>query len=316
MEAFSLLKFWRLNPTDAPSPAVDLDADAPIQLVESDSESSSSDDSFFDLEFTLPGQDSRDDSPKNDDVDSASDFLESPNDGFCKSDPNSKPQSPISFLRSPPKFSVLMFFKKPKLDKTETATTPDASPLTPSRFAVKCDVEEFPIWSLLNRVNSSRTKFEKKASEEDSSKRVGKGGVQRYLKLIKPLYAGDRKRCGEEVKASASADPTSSPALARSPSKQGQRKQGSKTASLRVAYKLGKSRSAAGGVAPVPGSKSDDSLVLHNDGIQGAILHCKRSYNSPGDFSSRSRFASEASDEISGSSRNSSEDDEKERSSI
>ncbi|KAE9449723.1 hypothetical protein C3L33_18378, partial [Rhododendron williamsianum] len=69
------------------------------RLVESDIDSSSSsEDSFFDLEFTLPGQDSCDDSPKNNDVDSASDFLKSPNNCFCKSDPNSKPQSPISRL--------------------------------------------------------------------------------------------------------------------------------------------------------------------------------------------------------------------------
>lgn len=319
MEAFSLLKFWRFNPTDDDAVAV-----APTHLPDvSDDDDTSSEDSFFDLEFTLPGQQ---DSPKKD-TDSASDFPESPNNVFCKSEPNSKPQSPISFLRSPPKFKVLMFLKKPKLEKTTettTTSTPNAaaSPSTPSRFAVKCDVDEFPIWSLLNRVNStSRTKLYNKSSDEELSKGLGKGGVQKYLKLIKlPYNVGVPKRHGgDDVKVS---DPTSSPAAGQK--KEAERKQGStRTASLRVVGKLVKSRSASSAVGVVPpattASKRDDSLVLQQDGIQGAILHCKKSYNnsSSRDCSLLSRFAGETSSETSGSARNSSEeDDEKKRSSI
>ncbi|GMP85253.1 hypothetical protein CsSME_00038489 [Camellia sinensis var. sinensis] len=80
------------------------------QPVESDEE----EETFFDLEFVVPGSDEKEDK-----------------------DDGTKPLSPISFPRSPPKFCVFMLFKKPKLEKIESA---DASPAThqqSKRFAEK-----------------------------------------------------------------------------------------------------------------------------------------------------------------------------------
>ncbi|XP_065858710.1 probable membrane-associated kinase regulator 2 isoform X2 [Euphorbia lathyris] len=62
-------------------------------------------------------------------------------------------------------------------------------------------------------------------------------------------------------------------------------KQGNLPAGLRVVCKhLGKSRSASSAVAAAPpapttSKRRDDSLLQQQDGIQSAILHCKRSFN-------------------------------------
>ncbi|KAL7186801.1 hypothetical protein ACSBR2_028511 [Camellia fascicularis] len=186
MEAFSLLKFWRNAVGGGAS-----DTDAGHQPIESDKE----EETFFDLEFAVPGSNEKEDKDDGSDTDEdsyndlakkhgviESDFVESPNDVFFK---GTKPLSPISFLRSPPKFRVFMLFKKPKLEKIESA---DASPAThqqSKRFVEKCKVEEVPIFSLLVRVNSSRSNSRKQSSENGSSKHFAKDVVQKYLKLLR-----------------------------------------------------------------------------------------------------------------------------------
>ncbi|CAI0417046.1 unnamed protein product [Linum tenue] len=82
----------------------------------------------------------------------------------------------------------------------------------------------------------------------------------------------------------------------------GAAKQGNLQAGLRVMCKhLGKSRSASSAVAAAPppptaaaSNRRDDSLLQQQDGIQSAILHCKRSFNASRD-SQYSRSASESS---------------------
>nr|XP_008376663.2 probable membrane-associated kinase regulator 5 isoform X2 [Malus domestica] len=72
-------------------------------------------------------------------------------------------------------------------------------------------------------------------------------------------------------------------------------KQGNFPAGFRVVCKnLGKSKSATVMAAP-PVQRRDDSLLLHNDGIQSAILHCKRSFSSRDSLSSLSRSTSDSS---------------------
>ncbi|PSS04412.1 Membrane-associated kinase regulator [Actinidia chinensis var. chinensis] len=305
MEAFSLLKFWRIADGDdadflTNSSETAAANDGRNQAAETDDE-----EDFFDLEFNAPGCD---EGPchnfaKNDGK-TWSDFVESPGDLPLES--NSKPQSPISFFRSPPRLRVfmLMLFKKPKSEKTEINGVSSA---TPKRFSVKCKVEEVPILSFLARVNSSRSKLQRQSSEDASSRRLAKDVVQKYLNMIKPLYVRASKRYGENLKFSdrfSPASPSSSPA--RLPDE----KQGSRAAPLRVVCRhLGKSRSvsSAAGILPAPVSKRDDSLLQQHDGIQSAILHCKSSYNSTRDFSVPSRFASEPNHEISVDPRNSTE---------
>ncbi|PSS34277.1 Membrane-associated kinase regulator 5 [Actinidia chinensis var. chinensis] len=282
MEAFSLLKFWRIAAGDDIAGASVSGADS-----ETDEE-----DSFFDLEFTVPGCDNKEQNNSSDsdgdstDTMNRSNFIESPND----MKPNSKPQSPISFLRSPPKLRVFMLFRNSKSGKAEATE--------------KCTVEEVPIFSLLARENSSRKSFQKQSSGYASSKRFPKIVVQKYLKLIKPLYARASKRYADNQSFSDKfSTPSSSPAPApeSSPRKQVAERQGSRQPPLRVVCKrLGKSRSAsaAAGTSPAP-ARRDDSLLQQHDGIQSAILHCKRSYNSSREFPVLSRSTSNPYHEIS-----------------
>ncbi|CAL5367404.1 unnamed protein product [Camellia sinensis] len=266
MDAFSLLKFWRFaagtvgcghsnNQTTATTDDV---RNQPVHTTDDGDE----EDSFFDLEFTAPGNEQIDISDSDEDVESPNDVIFEGRFFPLESNSNSKPQSPISFLRSPPKFPVFLLFKKPKLEKTETGNASKQYQQQSKRFAVKCKVEEFPIFSLLARVNSSRSKLQRKSSEEEdaaSSKRFAKDLVHKYLNLIKPLYVRVSKRYSEF----STATPSSS------------------LAPLRVACKqLGKSRSVSSGAGIMPIKRGDSVQQQQNDGIQSAILHCKTSYNS------------------------------------
>ncbi|KAE8716234.1 hypothetical protein F3Y22_tig00110156pilonHSYRG00617 [Hibiscus syriacus] len=60
------------------------------------------------------------------------------------------------------------------------------------------------------------------------------------------------------------------------------------------AYKhLEKSKSSSASASPI--NRRDDSLLLQHDGIQSAILHCKRSFNSSRESSWLSRCTSDSS---------------------
>ena len=185
-------------------------------------------------------------------------------------------------------------------------------------FTVKFKVEEVPIMSLFTRDNSSRsstgtTKAQKQNSDETASdeKRFSKDVMQKYLKMVKPLYVRVSRRYGEKLRFSgqlslgsgAKPGPATAPAANQktSPTKSKtepdqdvtetpainakSQKQGNIPAGLRVVCKhLGKSRSASSAVAAVPSApcqsrRRDDSLLQQQDGIQSAILHCKRSFN-------------------------------------
>ncbi|KAM0978862.1 probable membrane-associated kinase regulator 2 [Malus sylvestris] len=205
-------------------------------------------------------------------------------------------------------------------------------------FTVKFKVEEVPIVSLFARDNSSRISATNKshttqrkpppktASEESASeeKRFPKEVMQKYLKMVKPLYVRVSKRYGEKLRLSGQLNLNGSTALASnqaekpqsesevsepppataSNAKSGQ-KQGNFPAGLRVVCKqLGKSRSASSAVAAAPSAalvaqRRDDSLLQQQDGIQSAILHCKRSFNASRDSDTNriSRSVSDSSNE-------------------
>ncbi|GKC00233.1 probable membrane-associated kinase regulator 2, partial [Tanacetum coccineum] len=177
-------------------------------------------------------------------------------------------------------------------------------------------VEEVPIVSLFKRHNSSKTI--KKSRNEDTNvvdeKKFTKEAMHKYLRKVKPLYVRVSKRYGEKMKFSGQLNVKNSEKPENSESKEAavtsslpeeskQCTEGSEPplmlsngngkglrqsnlpATLRVVCKhLGKSRS--GGTAVVaaapPGTvlsqRRDDSLLQQQDGIQSAILHCKRSF--------------------------------------
>ncbi|XP_042479535.1 probable membrane-associated kinase regulator 2 [Macadamia integrifolia] len=286
---------------------------------------------------------------------------------FNSSEPNSKSQFPVSLLKSATKFRVFTLgLRKPKLTSSEKTESNAAAEATPKEdqppqtqqqqqgkfLTVKFKVEGVPIVSLLSRDNSSRSsrnKLHQKNSDETPTddKKFSKDVVQKYLKMIKPLYVKVSRRYGEKLKFSgqlslgsgkAAPAPDPAPAPTTTPvsspqttkSNQGEaeeteaphcivrsQKQGTLPAGLRVVCKhLGKSRSASSAVAAAPptlpsqSSRRDDSLLQQQDGIQGAILHCKRSFNASGDSetSMLSRCVSDPSHEkLISSCRNSSD---------
>ncbi|XP_009615505.1 probable membrane-associated kinase regulator 2 [Nicotiana tomentosiformis] len=306
MEAFNLLKFWRNSSAD--TAAADRDIVSELDdldyvrnpAVETDEETDDDEDSFFDLVFTGPDKwpkvDNNNDS-KSVSVNSPRD-PESPRDVFFKPKPfaidsNSKPQSPISILKSAPMFRVfLLGFRKSKPEKVGIDDSPTASPkIRSKRFTVKCKAEEVPVpmSPVFTRDNSLRSKLQKEKEEDlsidESLKKFVRADVPKYLKLMKPLYARASKRYTDKIGVSPLSSP-STQSMCSSPRKASEEgKQGNRVAAFGAVRKhLGKSRSAAStfaGASPSPMNRRDDSLLQEqNDGIQGAILHCKRSYSS------------------------------------
>lgn len=230
----------------------------------------------------------------------------------------------------------LQRIKVPEDEKEESKNQKQSKFLT-----VKFKVEEVPIKSLFTRDNSSKSsnnnntssRIHKRNPEEacltnaanssSDEKKFSKDMMQKYLKKVKPLYIRVSKRYGEKLKFSGqlsltgnaatkpgpspppSASAKAEPATDAPPAAEKSQKQGNIPTGLRIVRKhLGKSRSASSAVvaaSPVASNRRDDSLLQQQDAIQGAILHCKRSFNSSRDSDSSilSRSASDASHEKS-----------------
>ncbi|XP_061999809.1 membrane-associated kinase regulator 5 [Rosa rugosa] len=295
METLYFLKFWKPNPSPIaiPSPLVETDNEFEVEEEEEE-------DSFFDLEIsTESNTKTHEESSKLYSKEAKTEPTLSvpppPSDPISKRkilpiEPISKPQSPIALLKSAPKFGVSIF-KKPKsasTKKTEKTGETESSILMETQKQKKPEAKgnEASSPSKLTRENSSRKTgriLQSQSSDDSKTERFSKDVINKYLKLIKPLYLKVSKRYGDKVKVSGDlpmASPTSSPAVSMySPRKE---RQGNIPAGIRVVCKhLGKSKSAtvAMAVAP-PVNRRDDSLLLQADGIQSAILHCKRSFNS------------------------------------
>ncbi|KAI4315482.1 hypothetical protein L6164_028283 [Bauhinia variegata] len=218
---------------------------------------------------------------------------------------------------------------------------PEPEPQKRKLFTVKFKFEEVPIMSLFTRDNSSRgasgNKSQKQSMEESPSeeKRFTKEVMHKYLKMVKPLYIRVSRKYEDKLRFSGQLNISSGGKVASPPAKptaeaqaqaqaQAQteadvcetagannhiknQKQGNLPAGLRVVCKhLGKSRSASSAVAAAPpglasSKRRDDSLLQQQDGIQGAILHCKRSFNASreSEASQLPRSASDPFHEIS-----------------
>ncbi|PSS04216.1 Membrane-associated kinase regulator [Actinidia chinensis var. chinensis] len=379
MEVFSLLKHWRggsatkdigVNVRTEATATTTIAAAVGHQEADTDEDG---DGPFFDLEFSLPGEEEEQeiendgdeeredngDEEREDDIDSDGenerefDFTISsgssgdrtdPNATLSPSDdlffkgqlvpvepsstnePNAKPQ--FSLFKSATKFRVLMLkLKKSKANVAEKTDPKREEPQNkPNQsqsklFMVKLKVEEVPIVSLFTRDNISRAssatnKYQKLQSLDEihesasDEKRFSKDVMQKYLKMVKPLYIRVSKRYGEKLRFSGqlrpsppSTDAQKSPELKAAEGGGSEQtavvaghvksgKQGKLPARLRVVCKhLGKSSSASASVAAAPpgsvqAKRRDDSLLQQQDGIQGAILHCKRSFHASRDSES------------------------------
>ncbi|KAM7274354.1 hypothetical protein ACFE04_029018 [Oxalis oulophora] len=266
MEALNFLKFWKA------SSATQKELNKPIngaQILSSimkleeqfddDDEEEEGEDSFIDLELTLP-----DFAPKQQQQNDPTLLL------LSKRKVNPIDQQQQQQPQSPSPKSKASIFNKPT-SKNQLCT-------------VNFKIEDY---------NNPTKKF------------ISKEAIQKYLKLIKfkPLRRNSN-RGGvfyDEFAATSSSSVASSPAPAMmfSPApgmKERQQQQGFRV----VCRHLKKSRSASSATARVamtPGRRSDDSLMLHNDGIQSAIMHCKKSLNSSTDSSLLSRCTSDSSHE-------------------
>ncbi|CAA2969815.1 Hypothetical predicted protein [Olea europaea subsp. europaea] len=289
MESLSIFKFWRNVTGDS--------------FRNNSNDETDDEESFFDLVFTSSG------CTNNEEVRKEFHFVESPRDVFMTEknlsmDSGSKLLSPPTSLQKPgPTFKVFTLGFR-ESEKSEFGDELSASPSTrfsrspkneqSNRFTVKCKSDEVPVAPFLSRDNSLRSKLTKESSEEANIKQ----SVPKYLKLIKPLYVKVSKRQNEKSKFSNSVAPLCSPV--REPVNLSPRKlsDSSRVGSFKIVTKhLAKSRSASAavGLSPSSISRRDDSLLQQQDeGIQGAILHCKKSYSSSlRECSQLSRFASD-----------------------
>ncbi|KAF8020359.1 hypothetical protein BT93_G0916 [Corymbia citriodora subsp. variegata] len=230
----------------------------------------------------------------------------------------SQPQSPVSLFKSSPKLRVLMFRRSrsksvaaPNVKAEETQETELKKSASSSVFfAVKPrEVQPPPpatddAWKKQNKnkqtTSPSRGKLaESFFSEDSASKRLSKDGLQKYLNLVKPLSVGISKRYSDTFKfpsaESPLTSPVSSPAATVTAAVSSPRM--GKVFRVRPKQLLGKSKSATLATTSATSSpaRRDGSLDQQHDGIQGAILHCKKSYYSSRDGSVLWRSASDPS---------------------
>lgn len=209
--------------------------------------------------------------------------------------PNSKSHLPVALMKSATRLRVFMLgLKKSKVDQPKEMEKPERSQTSSKPLAVKFNVEEVPIISLFTRDNGSKSQKQSTAASpeeaaDNSAEKIffSKEAVQRYLKKVKPLYVRVSRRYGEKLRFSTGqiSDAGKGEREKQMPvAAVGEGVKGQIPAGLREVCKhLGKSRSASAAVAASPSgfssSRRDDSLLQQQDGIQSAILHCKRSFN-------------------------------------
>ncbi|KAG7533984.1 hypothetical protein ISN45_Aa08g015690 [Arabidopsis thaliana x Arabidopsis arenosa] len=267
MEALSFMKFWLTNNNTTIKPrreirisesAVDsttASEDPELDLYEGD-------DSFFELEISLSDFKTEKQrlETKTYSVSNKSKVLP-----FVDITTKSQ-QSPTSLLKSGPKFRAFSFKKSEKSTTTEKKKEEN------------------------NRVDDETTSFRKTASiarlQQTDDTMFDDSVSKRFFSLIKPLYTKSTKKQSSSTITS----PTSSPAA--------REKQRSNIPSgiRSVRRQLGKSRSASAAIGGMsPANRVDESLQVQQDGIQSAILHCKRSFHGSRESSLLSRSTSESS---------------------
>ncbi|KAL3630655.1 hypothetical protein CASFOL_023639 [Castilleja foliolosa] len=281
MDALGIFKFWRNTVAGADvSPEVD---DALNSSIGGTDEETEDDDSLFDLAFKSLDRGAA--KKRDEDLKKDSRFIDSPRDVFLSKNEFSspKPQSPVNILRSTPKFKVFIlgFKKSSKCVKSGSSAASPVNKLSrPSelersnRFSLKIRPAETAVGPVFARDNSLRSKMFKESCDVVSSEK----SVPKYLKLIKPFYL----RASNKTKSADSVTPSASPAVTP-PVNLSPRKfcEVSRVGSFKIMTRnLVKSRSAsaADGAPPPSIRRRDDSLLEQHDGIQGAILHCKRSF--------------------------------------
>jgi hypothetical protein len=211
---------------------------------------------FFDLVFPLS---LKTESETESDVEAHDLFLS----GELLSLDRSEAQSKFHLADSPRKFCLLKLGVKKMKAKPKLETRNGNA------------VSDVPLFSLFARDNglrgsnsarstSAKLFFELGSPCQDQEKRSSPLAIQKYLSKIKPLYVKVSRGFGEKLRFGP-AEPTGIKLVAR---------------------RLRKSRSASSAVASMRSPQSvvvpqrrDDTLLEKEDGIEGAIAHCKLSFN-------------------------------------
>lgn len=290
-----MLKFWKSSTSKVAAGTTASDGDAAETITESTisdhltEESDDDDDSFFELELALPAYDSKFSLTSPCSKNSSENFYNCEDERESKPKMKSKPQSPISILRSAsPKLRVFMFGKLNKKSKrvdeifeTESvSSTSSPKRNSSSLFTVKFRIEDGSIVPKFTRSRSNSSnvstspKIEKQSSDAltESSKRFSKDAVQKtFLNLIKPKTS---RKCIDGEKTASS--PTRQSSTTATPFSSLKKEKESSRFKAKC-KQLGKSKSASAMIVPSPASfpaRNDHPC----DGIEGAILHCKRSF--------------------------------------
>lgn len=282
MEDFRVLEFQTMSPAAA----------APF----ADDDKTDNEDSFFDLVLRSPDRVAM----TRRDVAAEKDFrfVESPGDVFSRGNGfvNSRPLCKVTLVRSTPKFRVFMlgFRKSAKCERSESNGEAKRSPLNQlpkslkieesGRLSVTCRVEKTPDTCRVAGVTTLRSQLLKETFDyENSPEKSSRGLLPKYLKLIRPLYLMVWRRQHEKTKPTESSTLSASPVTVPASLSPKRISDGSRIGSFKIAARrLGKSRSVstAAGMSPQPARRRDDSLLERHDGIQNAVLYCKKSYNS------------------------------------
>ncbi|XP_033141546.1 probable membrane-associated kinase regulator 5 [Brassica rapa] len=208
------------------------------------------DDSFFELEISPSDFSSKKNKTHEEREDKQTTFSVSKSKVLPFVETTSKPQSPITSLKSCQKFGASSFKK--------STTTTEKKEHNDRSLNVRFRIED-EITSFRQQVKADNDSV----SSTSSSKR--------FFDLIKPLY---NKTTKKQSVNSVTTSPLSSPAA--------REKQRSNIPSgiRSVKRQLGKSRSASAAVGAMsPGKRLDESLQFQQDGIRSAILHCKKSFH-------------------------------------
>ncbi|CAN6807012.1 hypothetical protein Bca4012_001554 [Brassica carinata] len=253
MEALTFMKFWLTNTTvNKPRRETRISESAvrsSVALEDSEVDLCEGDDSFFELEISLSDFSlHKNKTPEEREVKQTT-FSLSKSKVIPFVEPTSKPQSPTTPLNTGRKFRAFSFKKKVNnrslnvmfKNEDETTTRSLRKTTTTAKSQLKPDTMF----------------FEDSVSSVSSSKR--------FFDLIKPLY---NKTTKKQSVNSVSTSPASSPATAR------EKQRNNKPSGIR--RQLGKSRSASATLSPA--KRVDESLQVQQDGIQSAILHCKKSF--------------------------------------
>ncbi|CAH2070194.1 unnamed protein product [Thlaspi arvense] len=278
MEALSFMKFWLTNANSNKSRREIRISESAVgsstALGDPEVELCEGDDSFFELEISLSDFSIKGNKTPEEREEKQTTFSVSKSKVLPFVEISSKPQSPITLLKSGQKFRAFSF-KKSKSVESEKSTTTEKKENNSRSLNVRFRIEddETTTTSFRKTASIARTKvrddtvfFDGSASPVSSS-----SSSKRFFDLIKPLYTKTTKK--QSIN-SVSASPASSPAAR-------EKQRTNLPSGIRsVRRQLGKSRSASAAIGGMsPAKRLDESLQVQQDGIQSAILHCKKSFH-------------------------------------